>query len=363
MWVIAPPGADLIHLEFLFFDMGPDYIYNNVVIDMCYDITCSDSSPLPGSPFEMHAGASPLRDIASATTGFVRVSFPAVGSEHTQARFVLYYSTDSAKKKNPPELSINSWHYIAAVVESVDESSFSASIYVNGTIIAGPAYFLFEDRSGLAFALAGQSGIALGRSQPMSAPFGYFTGKVDELLAVDRNMLGDEMGLIMNMSCSNVPHTLLCYTFDRTTVSANGSLQDLGSGLSSHAVAVRQDRFMPWCITRNDGGQLVLDSLGTIPYAVSWGFCTSKALLPGVGFSYDANALDFLSKTVEKDSYEFNLKELPGCSNIPLIIESNTAGRCVCYFLCMRISYTINDDQLHEIIFQKWGRHISWHVQ
>jgi hypothetical protein len=324
--MIAPPGAGRIGLEFLFFDMSPDYQYNLVQIDVCQDVTCTSSSPLPGSPFDQTPGASPLRGIATAPTGFVRVSFPAIWSGHTQARFVLYYSTDLARNSVPSGLITGSWHHVSAVVESFNKSSFSVSIFVNGSLFAGPAYSLLKASSGLAF--AGQSGIALGRSFPLSAPFGYFMGFVDELLVSDRAISGFEVVSIMNLSCSEVPKTVLCFSFDGDTVSRDGSIYDHGSVWPSQAVSVSQDRFQPWCITRNDGGVLATYFASyLVPYAISWGFCTSKARLPGVDFDYDAQTLELLTRKIERENHEFHLKTLTGCSNVPLIIANNTAER------------------------------------
>ena len=219
-------------------------------------------------------------------------------------------------------LRTGSWHYISAVVEPINDISNSASVYVNGTLFAGP--FLFSrNASGLAF--AGQYGISLGRSYPMSAPFGYFEGYVDELMVVDRIMLGS-----LEVPCSAVPETILCYSFDKATVMANGSFHDLGSGQPSNAVPVSQDRFLPWCITMNDDGELVIDDfLPEQPYGVlSWGFCTSKARLPGAGYDYDAEMLSsLLSDELEIGFDEFRLKNLPGCSNTPLVFDGNNAGR------------------------------------
>jgi hypothetical protein len=274
----------------------------------------------------MNPDSSPVRDIATAPTGFVRVSFPAIWAGHTQARFVLYYNTDPTRNNVPPGLITSSWHYVSAVVKTINESTFSASIYVNGTLIAGPVYSFLKDSSGLAF--AGQTGIALGRNYPMSAPFGYFMGLVDELIVMDQSISGTDVMSIMKISCFNVPQTVLCFSFDRSTLSKNGSILDIGSGLPSHAVAVSQDKFLPWCITRNDGGNLLLDISSNLhPYGLSWGFCTSKARLPGAGFEYDSNTLDALKGTFEEVTNEFHLKNLSGCSNIPLIIDGNTAGR------------------------------------
>jgi hypothetical protein len=324
--MIAPPGADRVHLKFLFFDMSPEYSYNLVVIDVCQDIVCSSFSSLPGSPFDMTPYTSPPRDIATSSTGFVRIKFPAAWSGHTQARFVLYYNTDSAKNNVASGLITNSWHYVSAVVRTMNESIFSASVYVNGTLFAGPVYSRLKGTSGFAF--AGQSGIAIGRSYPMSAPFGYFNGYMDELVVMDRIILGSDLTLIMKSSCSEVPQTVLCFSFDSATVSTNGSITDLSSGFPTHAVTVSQDRFLPWCITRSDGGNLVLNYGGlNEPYERSWGFCTTKPRLPGSGFDYEANTFELLSGTLGGISDDYQLKNLTACSNIPVIIAGNTAGR------------------------------------
>ena len=327
-WLIAPTGADHIHFRFIFYDMSPDFLYNWVEIDVCQDIACADSSPLPGSPFLENTGEFLPRDIVTGSTGFARVRFPALWSGHTQARFVLYYSTNSNISDTSSGLMMGSWNHISAVVESYNESSFVASVFVNGLLYAGPVFSYFGNASGLAF--AGQYGIAIGRTYPMSAPFGYFRGYIDELVVLDHFVSGNEVMSLMQTPCSKVPHSVLCFAFDRATISANGSWLDAGSGMPADAISVSQDRFMPSCTTRNDGGELVLDYISNEhPYGSSWGFCTSKARLPGAGFEYDAETLELLTKTFEVDSEEFPLKNLPGCSNFPLIMDNNYAGRYV----------------------------------
>jgi hypothetical protein len=353
--MIAPQGADSIHLKYLVFDMSPDYMYNVVFIDVCQDVACTSSRPLSGSPFQMNPNSSPVREIASSSTGFVRVRFQSFWSGHTQARFVLYYSTYLSTPNNVSlGLMTSSWHFVSAVVESINDHTFKASIYVNGTLFAGPVYSLLDGSTGVAF--AGQSGIALGRNYPMSAPFGYFMGSVDELIVMDRIVSGDETILIMNISCSKVPQTVLCISFDRTSVSTNGSFQDLGSGWPSHAVSVNQDRFLPWCMTRNDGGNLLIDYLGPPSvYDLSWGFCTSKARLPGVGFEYEPKVLDLLRTTLEEISGEFQLRNLPGCSNIPLVVLQNSAGRYVYQFNLKESVLRTKQGQIERVFLSGMG--------
>ena len=327
-WTIAPPGASNINLQFTFFDMSPDYIYNQVYIDICHDVACTESIAFPNSPFELLPGSSPILDIGSASTGFVRVRFPAKWSGHTQARFALYYSTDLNAKTGSSGINTGSWHHVSAVIESMNESSFSASVYINGTLFVGPFYSSQQNKSGLSF--AGESGIAIGRSYPMSAPFGYFKGYIDELVVMDRII---NLTSLMKTSCMNVAQTALCFSFDRATVTANG-FRDLGTVPPANAVTVNQDRFLPWCITRNDGGELVLFNVQQeYPFGLSWGFCTDVAYLPGRGYDYDAETLyKQWGETFEGNTTDFNLKNIPGCSNIPLIIDGNTAGRYVLEF-------------------------------
>ena len=326
VWIIAPPGADRIHLNFLFFDMSPDYTYNNVNIDVCDDLACSNPTKLQGSPFQMNPTAQPTREIPSASTGFVRVSFPAMWSGHTQARFVLHYSTDVIRPNEVPGIMTGSWHYITAVVESLNQRYVSVSIYLNGSLAAGPVLTSFGVPTGLA--PVGQDGIALGRRYPMSPPFGYFKGWIDELVVMDRNVSRVEMAAMMKATCSQMQHTVLCFSFDKVTVSRNGSFLDLGSGLPSNAVPVSQDRFQPWCYTRNDGGELVLDYIvNEEPYGASWGFCTTKPRLPGLGFNYNQDEMYSLINTFNFAPQEFHLGNFPGCANTPLIFSRNTAVR------------------------------------
>jgi hypothetical protein len=329
--MIAPSGAKNISLKFLFFDMGPEKNYNEVFIDACRDLSCTSYTALKGSPFRWDPSSPLISDIDTVQTGYVRVRYPSRWSGHTQARFVLKYSSNPSDSPRSQGLAVGVWHYVVAVIQSMNQSSLSAGIYVNGTLIAGPAHSQLEQSSESGLVLVGESGIAVGRVSPMSAPFGYFSGRMDELLLIDRIVSAEDMKSMMTTSCSKVPKTILCLSFDTSNVSRNGSILDLGSGRPSNAVPVFQDRFLPWCFTRNDDGQLLMDTGTAVPkaYGVSWGMCTSKARLPGVAFDYDPSKLNTLRESFENASHGFDLKDLPGCANTPLIIDHNIAGRWV----------------------------------
>jgi hypothetical protein len=162
----------------------------------------------------------------------------------------------------------------------------------------------------------------------MSAPYGHFMGLVDELVVIDRLVSQEELVSMMNTPCFLGQRAIMCFSFDRSTVLLNGSLQGLGAEWQPQAVPVSQNRFQPWCSTRNDDGELMIYYNGVAkPYDHSWGFCTNKARLPGAGYDYDEGNLNFLTETFGKVSSEFLLKDLTGCSNIPLILNNNTAGR------------------------------------
>ena len=155
--------------------------------------------------------------------------------------------------------------------------------------------------------------------------------------------------------------TILCFSFDRSTVLMNGSLQGLGAEWQPQANPVSQNRFQPWCSTRNDGGELMVYYNGFAQaYDHSWGFCTSKARLPGAGYNYDDGNLSFLTETFNKVSSEFKLEDLTGCSNIPLILKGNTAGRWV----HMRPGNFAHSLRLSDLSFcqERWWN-ISWDVQ
>jgi hypothetical protein len=306
--------------------MSPDFNYNTVTIDVCQDIQCVSFQPLPGSPFKMALATSPVPVLPPVPKGIVRVGFPAWWSGHTQARFVLRYSSNLGNKTRPcPGIRAGSWNHLSAVIESRPGGSLAARFYVNGTLMFGPSVSNSSETRKLT--IAGEYGLALGRVYPMSSPYGYLNGSLDEFTVFNRSLSQVEVQQSMWQNCSaglRDLDPLVCFSFDRSSVAANQSFKDFGRGGASNAVPVQSDRFLPWCSTRDDGGSLMVLQSSNLagPYGLSWGFCTQKPYLPGREHDYDQAELAAFAE-VESPS----LEELPGCSNVPLILDSNAAGR------------------------------------
>ena len=64
-----------------------------------------------------------------------------------------------------------------------------------------------------------------------------------------------------------------------------------------------------------------------VGYEQSWGFCTDKAYLPGLGFDYDADVLASFSLLQSESSQLHILLDLPSCVNAAIVLEGNSAGR------------------------------------
>ena len=329
-WMIAPVGAETVDLHFEHFDMSPDYNYYHVVIDVCSDIKCSASQPLTGSPFKSNPSSNPIRNLPTASSGFVRVRFPWGWSGHAQARFVLHYSAASSSiPSNPlcPGLRMGSWIHVSAVFQAVNASSFTGSLYANGTLLAGSTFDSQTAEAGIPF--AGKSGAALGRAYPMSVPLGYFSGCVDNLILMNRSLSDPELAKLARSECADLPEATLCFSFDMISRSANGAFKDAGCCEPANAVPVSQDRFLPWCVTRHDNGAVLAQDIADKPmaYEQSWGFCTNQTRVPGQGFNYDVEVLSSLQPMLEDEFHVLNLTDLPGCSRIPLMLEGNSAKR------------------------------------
>ena len=309
---------------FQYLDMSPDSINMYVTIEVCSDITCSESSSIDGSPFGIDppVGAPIYTAWKSFEASFMRVNFTCEWTPHDQARFVLLYSTaNESKSTSCNSISLGSWNHIAAVVESINSSTISSSLYLNGTLLTGPIYSAAPAAHDFVF--AGSAGVAIGRYFPMGEPFGHLKGDVDEIAVWNRTLLHQDLIREMESGCRDSPGSLLCFRLEQGSVTANRTLEGAASVEPSNAVAVNGSKFLPWCVSRDDNGKLVVSDQGSlcVPYEESWGFCTDKPLLPGVRFDYDVEELSNVSTS--------SWINQPGCANAPLIFNGNIAGRFV----------------------------------
>jgi hypothetical protein len=202
-----------------------------------------------------------------------------------------------------------------------------ALVYVNGTLLSKQTGSTPSAAWGLAF--AGADGVAIGRAHPMSAPFGYLSGRLDELSVWNRGLSAAEVSTSVGRTCAErVNSSMACYSFDAAV--NNNLFADSGGGPPSSVVAVTEDKFAPWCSTRGDGGQLFVSANKVCSaYAESWGFCTERAHLPGLGFDYNEDELSTLNmvlRSASSPSVDL-LVGMLGCVNTPLVLDGNVAGR------------------------------------
>jgi hypothetical protein len=334
-WIIAPANANSIALRFLRYDMRPEVFYTGLTVEECSDAACTRSTLLKQGPNITTANVS---------TGFARVAFSSMWGGHSQANFILYYKANSIGGSGLtgaacPGISTDGWHHIMAVGDMDLSRTASARIYVNGTLKSGPAYPFRSAGSQsdlvVRFRFAGRAGAAMGRVHPMSVPFGHLPGEVDNVAVWSRNLSSIEIQMSMAAdSCARSPLStglLACFDFEETSRASTKSFRGPGDGLSRlwYAVAVRSDRFMPWCVNMNDGGSLqaLMGQTAPVPYGQSWGFCADRPYLPGHGFEYDPEKLVLTAGGTDSEARLDTILRLPGCVSVALLLDSNKAAR------------------------------------
>jgi hypothetical protein len=206
--------------------------------------------------------------------------------------------------------------------------------------------------SGLA--IAGDMGLAIGRPDTTRAPpwiggifasqpsdylqwihrgqDSFWNGGLDEIRIWNRSLTDAEISKGFKSSCatSDGPPTnptvpLVCFGFeDVWEGSIAAGFRDTGAAGGAKMVPVVGDRHTTWCETRDDQGQLMsqysLGSRAANKNGQSWGFCTDKPQVPGLGFDYSESALfQFRMSNVSI------LPQLPGCGDVPVIFSSNSA--------------------------------------
>ena len=326
-WIVAPSAAASINIQFLFFDMSPDngnHMY--LTLEECDDVTCADSVPLPSSPLQTSLAASKFSTLQNIASRILRVTFVCLWSGHTQARFLLRYTSSNTSDTTCGGLATGSWYHIYAVVERTNETSASARVYSNGKLMLGPLYSTDSLDTYIADSPE-DTGISLARIYPMSPPFGYLHGAMDDVAVWNRSLTDHEIADIMITGCANKTDALACFSFDEGSNISAGSYENVCNSHRGVAVALQGDQFLPWCTSRDDGGELLVLNNVYVGYEQSWGFCTDKPYLPGLGFDYDADVLASFSLLQSERSQLNTLLELPACVTAAIVLEGNSAGR------------------------------------
>jgi hypothetical protein len=303
----------------------------------------------------------------------VRIRFSSSTSTHSTARFVIHYKTvpdspselDCLGVKGQVRDEPRIWHHTSAVVTGINCTHIKASIYVNGSLKASLETEMISSNTqcpALSLMLTGDSGIAVGRADTTNAPpvlgrfqlvymdtsrskpgaDSFWAGDLDELKIWNTSKNGAELYFQVNMSCSaNIsnsysPKPLACFGFEGfDSLDLDMNFEDYGLKPPCKAVPIVGDKESSWCNTRGDDGMRV-DFLSTSNptnqhLGASWGICTDKPRLPGLGFDYSESDLLGLE---DADGFRgrirapaFNTLHLPGCAQTAINFTSNRATR------------------------------------
>jgi hypothetical protein len=162
----------------------------------------------------------------------------------------------------------------------------------------------------------------------------FWAGGLDEIRIWNRSLTNADIRAGFNSSCShsagpagNLTGPLVCFGFEDDWDGGTApGFRDTGTIGGTPMVPVVGDRHTEWCETRGDQGQVMSQyspaSRKDNPNGQSWGFCTNKPQVPGLGFKYSESELLQLSlKNVTM------LPQVPGCGEVPVIFSSNRAEK------------------------------------
>jgi hypothetical protein len=385
-WFIAPQGASKVQLTFSKLELGgiAGNDHETLEVVVCEDLACRNPVHAPGSPYDEQSnyfnqpnipcdymtmmgdqntvGYEPnyltklircVRSLPPIEASLIRVRFTSQTSLHTTARFVLHYSTDfqnASCSGLPPE---GSWHHVSAVAEVLNSASLQLSLYVNGRLQVSSE---FPNQAGSHLSISGEAGIAVGRADSTRAPpllsgvFGYYTnllrrrlgadtywaGSLDELRIWNHSRTESRIQAQYGQPCASINAGLafdrsesvpvVCFDFE-SSIGVSREFEDSGAPPHSRLIPSFQDRISPWCVTRGDNGQLMDQVSSSDPLqnniGLSWGHCTDKPRLPGLGFEYSE---DVLLRTQASDPG--SLASLAfGCSDVAINMTGNIANR------------------------------------
>jgi hypothetical protein len=295
----------------------------------------------------------------------VRIRFTSSSSTHSTARFVIHYKTvpepplDCLGVKGHLRDEPRIWHYASAVVTGINCTHIRAGIYVNGSLKTSLETEMISSNSqcpALSLMLTGDSGIAIGRADTTKAPpvlgrfqliymdtsrskpgaDSFWAGDLDELKIWNSSKNGADIFSQVNTSCSTKSSNsysrkpLACFGFEGfNSLDLDMNFEDYGFKPPTKAVAIVGDKESSWCNTRGDDGMRI-DFLSTRNptnqhLGASWGICTDKPRLPGLGFEYSESDLLGLKDADGSGTPAFNA--LPGCAQTAINFTSNRAIR------------------------------------
>ena len=264
-------------------------------VESCSNSFCTSATAVKGSPFVGSTIPPPI----TVSSAFVRVRYETKYSVYSGPSFVLHYVAGSASAASGSTCQCvgvqnSTWNQVAVAVEPIATSKMQIRLLLNGTLVAEESSSLSAVLPGL-LAIAGNDGIVLGRVDLSRAPYGYFSGRVSDLRIWNRARSQAEIDEDINQSCFDLtrvdnyqPSLTACFNFETnaTVRGLIGKFADLGMLPKTEATVQSAAKALPWCTTLGDGGRL--RNGREVDMGESWGFCTPKPRLPGLGFSYDS---------------------------------------------------------------------------
>ena len=353
-WTIAPPNAasvTLIFTEFFLVQAIGQSFIDTLSICICANVECL----VPNSC--SHLSGSDVPAPFTSTTGIMRViletstsnTFPSVPG-FTAAYAAAY---DSAR------IDAQLWHHLAFTIEPALTNSSDAAlmdssllnVYVDG-MVSFVDVLSWDPAHAAPF--AGEFGVAIGLGAPHWQPSeqdylreslgypkgtprssvsgternrGQFNGSIDEVRVWQIRRSSLEINASKELTCSDLKHDLVaCYSFDDDDGDTHFK-DESARGLVTAQSAPGLSPHLPWCINRQDEGQVQVTALNaTARIPVSWGFCSNMPRLPGAGYVYDAKQMHDLAQGLASASQAL-LEEYPGCGHVALNVSRNSASR------------------------------------
>jgi hypothetical protein len=329
-WIIAPTGAKNISLRFSQFNLNPTVSRGEkLYIDTCFDSSCSVSSPVSGSPFT----GTTFPAMSIIQSGFLRVRYMTKYSVFTGPSFVLHFAASPAIAAGPCLGAQNgAWSHVSFSLERTSSHYVHLSLLLNGTSVASGMASLPVSLARLA--VAGEAGIAVGRVDLSRSPYGYYIGRFSELRVWGRAKVQQEVATDMNTACRDLGSgaeegLVACYSFGNDTMFHSGMVfADTGARPERNVSVKVGEKVLPWCVTVSDGGRL--RNGREVDVGESWGFCTAKPRLPGLGFEFasleDARSEADLISLASMSAADL-LDSQPTCGIVSLSFKDNQAGR------------------------------------
>ena len=346
-WIVAPPNAASVTLVFTEFflvqETGQSFV-DTLSICVCADVKCL----VPNSCSRFSGSNVPPS--FTSTTGIMRViletstssSFPSAPG------FMAAYAAAYDSVRIDAEL----WHHLALTIEPAlgNNSGSLLHVYLDGMVSF--IHVLTWDPAHAA-PFAGEFGVAIGRGAPhwqpaerefpresldyptrkarssmslMGRNLGQFNGSIDEVRVWRTRRSSLEINASKELTCSDLNHDLVaCYSFDHTSDGDTHFEDESARGLVTAQSASGLSPHLPWCISRQDEGQVHLTSLNATAWIpASWGFCSNKPRLPGAGYVYDVKQMQDLAAGLGSASQAL-LLDYPGCGHLPLNVSHNSA--------------------------------------